>query len=466
MNPISLKQVSIMGGGLLLAGNPEELIFSVHFDSRHLEPGGLFIAISGKARDGHEFLLQAASSGAKAAIISDPANIPAGMPADFGFILVNDTLRAFQKLSLAYRKNFSIPFIAVTGSNGKTTTKDIIAHLLAQKLPLYKTYKNFNNHLGVPYSLLQLEPSHEAAVLEVGMNHAGEIDLLAALVEPQISVITYIGEQHIEHFGSREKIALAKAELLPYTDPNGMVLLNGDNEYLRMVSHLYPGKILYYSLTGPADIWASNLVSDEKGTHFDVHFESGESFTVYLPLHGKHNVLNALPAIAIARYFDLTIEEITSALATVSVSGMRFEIIHPPTGEIVVNDAYNASPSSMEVSLTTYASLFPERKKVLVLADMLELGEESAAMHRYVGELANRLRESFALLVSIGERARQYYEAFEGEKLHFASKEEALPALLSLKTKEYAVLFKGSRGIKMETLIADFLESDTGPAVL
>ncbi|MCK9910754.1 Mur ligase family protein, partial [Microbacteriaceae bacterium K1510] len=223
------------------------------------------------------------------------------------------------------------------------------------------------------------------------------------------------------------------------------------------ISHLYSGKILYYSVNGPADIWAEKMVADERGTHFDVHFRSGESFPVYLPLHGKHNVLNALPAIAIARYFDLTTAEITAALATVSVSGMRFEIIHPPTGEIVVNDAYNAGPSSMEVSLTTYASLFPERKKVLVLADMLELGEESAEMHRAVGEIANGLREHFTLLVAIGERSRHLYEAYQGEKLHFARKEEALPALLPLKTKEYALLFKGSRGIKMETLIKEFL---------
>jgi UDP-N-acetylmuramoyl-tripeptide--D-alanyl-D-alanine ligase len=457
MIPISLQQAATMAEGMLISGTPTKTILGVHFDSRQLEEGALFVAIRGDARDGHEFVAQAASKGAAAAIISDPSLLPADLPADFGLILVNDTLRAFQKLAAAYRRDFAIPFIAVTGSNGKTTTKDMVAHVLSAKLPVYKTYKNLNNHLGVPFSLTQLDDSHKAAVLELGMNHAGEIDLLASLVKPEISVITYIGDAHMEYFGSRDKIALAKAELLPHTNKNGFVLLNGDNEYLRKVAHLYDGPILYYSVEGQADVWAENVRSDEKGTHFDVCFRSGERFALFLPLFGKHNVLNALPAIAIARRFDMSFGEIKEALATVSLSAMRFEVLHAPTGAVLINDAYNASPASMEAAISTFAEIFPSRRKVLVLGDMFELGEESAIMHARVGEYADQKKNGFSLLVAIGNHARHLYEAYRGEKRYFATKEEALPLLRSMQTGEHAILFKASRGMKFESLLQEML---------
>jgi UDP-N-acetylmuramoyl-tripeptide--D-alanyl-D-alanine ligase len=453
MIPIPLEQVATMAEGLLLQGNSGAQIHSVHFDTRQLAADALFVAIRGELRDGHDYILQAANNGARAALISDQTKIPDGLPRQFGLVLVNDPLRSFQKLAAAYRKQFAIPFVAVTGSNGKTTTKDMIAHVLGAKLPLYKTYKNLNNHLGVPFSLLQLERSHQAAVLEMGMRHAGEIDLLASLVKPQISVITYIGDSHLEHFGTREKVALAKAELLPHTDPNGFVLLNGDNEYLRRVSHLYPGKILYYSVNGPADIWAEKIAADERGTSFEAHFRSGEAFPVFLPLFGKHNVLNALPAIAIARHFGLSAEEIRQALATVSLSAMRFEVIRPKAGALIVNDAYNASPVSMEAAISTFADIFPGHKKLLVLGDMFELGENSPQMHAAVGEFANRYAGKFSLLIAIGENARYLYDAYQGEKLYFAGKEEALAALLPFNTPEHAILFKASRGMMLETML-------------
>jgi UDP-N-acetylmuramoyl-tripeptide--D-alanyl-D-alanine ligase len=458
MKPISLERAAVMAEGLLLRGEPALTFDSVHFDTREIAAGALFVAIRGTGRDGHDFLLQAASSGARAAIVSDQTKIPRELPADFGLILVNDTLRAFQKLSAAYRRGFSVPFVAVTGSNGKTTTKDIISHVLESKIPVYKTYKNLNNHLGVPFSLLQLDDSHQAAVLELGMNHAGEIDLLASLVQPHISVITYIGDAHMEYFGSREKIALAKAELLPHTSPDGLVLLNGDNPYLRQVAHLYPGTIQYYSVEGPADIWAEQIRSDEHGCHFDVRFSSGESFSVFLPLFGKHNVLNALPAIAIARRFGMEPEEIRTALATVSLSAMRFQVLHTACGAVVVNDAYNASPSSMEAAISTFAEIFPERKKVLVLSDMFELGTESASMHAQVGTFASSYADRFSHLIAIGEQARHIAEAYCGDKTYFPTKEAALATLQTLMTPHHALLFKGSRGMKLETLIQELLK--------
>lgn len=455
MKPIALQQAAINAEGLLLRGEPGLIVSSVHFDTRQLTNGSLFVALTGGARDGHDFLLQAAQNGAVAAIISDQDNIPQELPEGFGLILVNDTLRAFQKLAAAYRRTFSLPPIAITGSIGKTTTKDIVAHVLESRFPTYKTYKNLNNHLGVPYSLLQVEEHHQAAVLELGMNHAGEIDLLASLVKPEVSVITYIGESHIEFFGSREKIALAKAELLPHTAPDGLVILNGDSEYLRMIAHLYPGEIMYYSVNGPADLWAENIESVSDGMRFDVCFASGERWRACLPLFGKHNVLNALPAIAIAKRWGMSAQQITDALATVKLSAMRFEKVPSAHGAIYISDAYNASPSSMQAAIETFVELFPDRKKVLVLGDMFELGSESDAMHAQVGAFANRLRDRISLLVAIGENARHLYGAYEGDKRHFATKEEAIAALLPLRDDSHAFLFKASRGMELWTVMTD-----------
>jgi len=453
MNPISLQQAAQMAQGLLIKGNSTETIDSVHFDTRQLQSGALFVAIRGEARDGHEYIDVAAKAGAKAAIVSELASVPQDLPEGFGIILVNDTLRAFQKLAAAYRSTFSIPMIAVTGSNGKTTTKDMIGHILECKKSLYKTYKNLNNHLGVPYSLTQLNDSHEAAVLELGMNHAGEIDLLASLVKPQISVITFIGPSHMEYFGSLEKIALAKAELLPHTAPEGFVLLNGDSPYLRKIAGLYTGEVRYYSIEGPAYIWADNFVSDEQGIHFTVHFADGLNDRLFLPLFGRHNVLNVLPAIAIARHFGMALGEIREALSTLKLSAMRFEVQHTSSGTIVVNDAYNASPASMEAAISTFAEIYPERKKVVVLGDMFELGNDSAAMHTGVGQTANRYQSQIDLLVAIGEMSRHIYDAYEGEKRYFPTKEEALATLQALWTNEHALLFKASKGMSLWTLI-------------
>jgi UDP-N-acetylmuramoyl-tripeptide--D-alanyl-D-alanine ligase len=329
----------------------------------------------------------------------------------------------------------------------------MIGHILGAKRSVFKTYKNLNNHLGVPYSLTQLDDSYEAAVLELGMNHPGEIDLLASLVKPLISVITFIGPSHMEFFGSLEKIALAKAELLAHTDPHGFVLLNGDNPYVRKIASLYPGEVRYYSVEGPADVWADQLENDDNGIRFVAHFADGESFPLYLPLFGRHNVQNVLPAVAIARHFGMTAEEIRQALATLTLSAMRFEVQHIPSGAIVVNDAYNASPASMEAAISTFAGIFPERKKVLVLGDMFELGPGSDAMHSEVGKIATRYREQFFLLVAIGAHSRHLYEAYAGEKRYFATKEEALATLQPLSTGEYALLFKASKGMELWTLI-------------
>ncbi|MGC5328557.1 UDP-N-acetylmuramoyl-tripeptide--D-alanyl-D-alanine ligase [Brevibacillus sp. SYSU BS000544] len=452
MKHTTLASVAKMAEGIILHGNPSTSVHSAHFDARLLEAGALFVPIVG-SRDGHDFISQAIEQGASAALISNQDKIPQDSPENFGYILVNDTLRAFQKMASAYRKSFHMPFVAVTGSNGKTTTKDIIAHVLSQRNNVYKTFKNLNNHLGVPYSLLQLDDSHEVAVLELGMSHAGEIDLLADMLHPDYSVITHIGDAHLEFFGTREKIALAKAELLPHTNPAGLVLLNGDSEYLRKVSHLYDGEVWFYSVNEQADIWADQITSDGQGTHYTVHIGSTDRLEVFLPLFGKHNVANSLPAIAIALRMGMTRDEIIAALATVHISAMRFEVNHSSTGAIIINDAYNASPSSMKAAIDTFAEIFPERQKILVLGDMYELGENSGELHADIGIYLNQFEGTFEHLITVGVDAAELSHTFQGKKNHFKTKEEAEQLLAQYNSAEYAILFKASRGMKLESLL-------------
>ncbi|MBN6186178.1 UDP-N-acetylmuramoyl-tripeptide--D-alanyl-D-alanine ligase [Aneurinibacillus sp. BA2021] len=455
----TVQEIVEITQGTLLQGEQQTEITSVHFDSRKIEHGALFVALTGGARDGHEFLQKAAEMGAKAAFVSDEAKAQAaGMEADFALILVDDTEKAFQQIARIYRNRLSLPIVAITGSNGKTTTKDILAHLLSGRKNVYKTYKNFNNHLGVPLSLLQITPETEAAVLELGMNHAGEIDFLAGMVRPSFSVITNVNDAHIEFFGSRELIAQAKGEILGHTNPDGFACLNQDNELVANLAHLNPGKTYFYHVhhegeeERAADITASDIVFDENGSHFVVTTHDGEQFRCFMPLFGEHNISNALPCIFIARHLGIPSAEIAERLATLSISTMRFERVDGANGLLIINDAYNASPASMIASVKTFLSIYPERRKVLVLGDMYELGAESPAYHREVGTELRNMDMEFEL-VAIGQDAKHLAEGYGPGANYFTDKEEAKAYLAAFKSADYALLLKASRGMELETLL-------------
>ncbi len=466
-----IHEVVQITGGTLLRGMSEKNIHHVHFDSREITGGSLFVALTGGARDGHLFLGDAAEKGAAAALISDTelaANMNTG---NMALILVKDTLKAFQTLASEYRNRLNIPVIAITGSNGKTTTKDMVAHVLGQKMNVYKTYKNLNNHLGVPLSLLQIKAEHEAAVLEMGMNHYGEIDLLASLARPTVGVITNVNDAHIEFFGSRENIARAKGELLSHVDRRGYVLLNGDDPVVVNLHQLYSGKVHYFSVnpsdsvrdqTLPiADIQAGNVTYYEGGTRFEVRME-GDSFVLEMPLFGLHNVSNVLPAIWIGINNGLSRDEIRHALSTLKISGMRFEVSQGPLGSVLINDAYNASPASMKEAVKTFMNIYPDRDKVLVLGDMFELGSQSDDLHREVGAFIEKLAGQHGnrpeILVTIGEQSEHIHRAYVGNKQHFHSKEDAISFLKKYLQPQYALLFKASRGMKLEQMVHALLE--------
>ncbi|MBO8171404.1 MAG: UDP-N-acetylmuramoyl-tripeptide--D-alanyl-D-alanine ligase [Bacillaceae bacterium] len=467
MYEYTVRQIAEMTGGTPVTGNDEQTVRSVHFDSRLLEKESLFVALTEGKRDGHRFLPDALKRGATAALISDPAWSERDELKGLNLILVPDTLKALQKLASAHRDKLNMPLIAVTGSNGKTTTKDMIAHLLESRFHVFKTYKNYNNHLGVPLSLLQINPDHEAAVLEMGMNHYGEIDLLASLARPTAGVITNVNDAHIEYFGSRENIAKAKGELLPHVHPDGYVLLNGDDPYVTGMSHLYPGDVIYYGIEGenelagkpPLHIWARGIHHTDNGTAFEVRMED-ETLHLEMPLFGMHNVSNLLPAIWIARKEGCSPEQIREAVRTLHISAMRFELLKGDDGSLIINDAYNASPASMKQSISTFKDLFQNRKKVLVLGDMYELGPQTDQLHAEIGSFLNAVFQGqpLEMVVTVGEHTAHLSSAYEGNKKHFTDKAEAVSFLKRYMNGSYALLFKASRGMELEQVIRELRE--------
>jgi UDP-N-acetylmuramoyl-tripeptide--D-alanyl-D-alanine ligase len=452
---LTLQQICEATGGTLLVGNPVQIITSFHFDTRQLTSGSLFIALTGAERDGHQFLQEAQKQGAKAALISNQSYINEEL--GLSFILVDDTKKGFADIARYYRNTLHIPIIAVTGSNGKTTTKDIIAHVLGYKKNVFKTYKNFNNHLGVPLSLLQINPEQEIAVLEMGMNHAGEIDFLASVSRPDISVITNVTDAHIEYLGSRENIAKAKGELLPHTSKNGFAILNGDNPYVRSISHLNPGKTYFYQLNQQADIYATDIKTTDSGTDFTVHI-GNDRFACSIPVFGTHNVSNVLPAIFIARHFGYDAKDITASLLTLAISPMRFELVRHTGDAVIINDAYNASPTSMKSSIHTFADILPAFHKILVLGDMYELGDNSDDFHREIGTYINQF-PMFEMLVTIGEKSRLISERAKLPSRHFTSKPEAIRFLSGFTDEKHAFLFKASRGMRLEEIVSGLIEN-------
>jgi len=441
---LTITEIINATNGVLCQGKKETTITSVHFNSTKIMPHALFVALNGGKNDGHDYIDQAIQQGATAVLVAKDMQVREHI----AVIKVPDTEKALQQLAAYYRTRLNVPIIAVTGSNGKTTTKDMIAHVLSHQLCVHKTEGNLNNHLGMPLTLLQTKPEHEVVILEMGMNHAGEIDLLASIAKPTMSVITNIGDAHIEHLGSRENIAHAKGELLPHTDQNGCVFLNAEMDFLPLLQEKYKGKTVLYGKDGSLSL--SFYEQTEKGTVFQIN-GGNEQFTI--PVFGYHNLLNALAAMSIAYELNFSTNNIKEALTHLKISSMRFELQQGKQESLLINDAYNASPTSMKASIETFVSLFPKRKKVIVLGDMFELGEESKLMHQEVGQVLKKHEKEIEYTVTIGKDSVHISDGLTKNKQHVATKEEAVLLLQPFLNNEYALLFKASRGMKMEELI-------------
>ncbi len=428
-------------------------------DSRAVKPGELFVALKGGNFDGHDYCAKAVELGAAGVVVSHPVD---GLPAGVAVFMVQDTLLAYQQLAHAYRlKQQRLKVFAITGSNGKTSTKDLLAACLGAKYNVVKTQGNFNNEIGLPKTLLSIKPDTDIAVVEMGMRGLGQIAELCRIAEPDSGLITNVGETHMELLGSMENIGKAKSEIVVDLPADGFAVLNGDNEYVLKAAAKTKAKVVYFGLGEQCDYRGSDIVTSGAGTTFTcTERATGKTVRVRLQLIGEHNVYNALSAIAGAACYGVPMEDSVRALATARLTGSRQEIIY--IGDITfINDAYNASPASMEAALKT----LEEAKKaarghartIAVLADMLELGAISEEAHRRVGRWAVEYGTDFVL--TYGHDAAYITDEVAklgGKGFHCDDRQEAADTLRLMASAGDIILLKGSHSMQVDKMLELF----------
>lgn len=427
-----------------------QLCDGVSTDTRTLRPGQAFVALKGPNHDGHDHVARAFELGAPAAVVE--REIPGAGPQ----LITPAPLDWLQQTAALMRSRFRGEVVAITGSAGKTTTKDAIAAVLATRLRTGKTSGNFNNHIGVPLSVLNLADDAEAAVLEIGMNHAGEIRQLAAIARPHIAVVTNVGTAHIENFDSIEGVAAAKRELVEALEPAGIAVLNADDERVRGFAAWHSGRCLLYGTDPGAEVRAVDISYEAAGVRFAV---SGHGeFACPLPARG--GLMAALAALAAARLFEIPDDDARRALATLAPPKMRCERIEH-AGMVIWNDCYNSNPEAAIMMLDLLAAT-PAERRIAVLGEMLELGQWSGSLHRGVGVHAARC--GLSVLVGIRGAARHLVDAARGAGLEagaanfFEDPREAGQWLRQVARPGDALLFKGSRGVRVEQALEAFLE--------
>lgn len=447
------EAVRITGGEAV--GIPEGgAVEGVTIDSRAVSPGDLFIALPGEHTDGHRFAGDAVNRGALAAVVSGPR-----LPAHERWIpriQVKDPLEALGRLASAYRGRFRVPVVGVTGSVGKTTTKEMIAAVLGRKMKVLKSFGNYNNEIGVPLSVFAWRPEHEAAVFELAMRGMGEIKYLTEMVRPDLGIVTNVGSSHIEVLGSREAIAKAKMELVAGLPAGGTALLNVDDPMVAAMAEAAPGPVVFFG-TGPdARIRASRVEQDGSFAFTFTLEVPGGRRRVRVPVPGTHLVTNALAAAAVGRHLGLTLEEIEAGLMAYVPAGSRMQVF-TAAGVTVLDDTYNASPASTAAALDVLRQVAGSGRAVAVIADMLELGARSEEEHEKIGVKAARRAD---LAAGFGPGAAAAVEAARNEGMSrdgaraFSDKEDLLAWLADTVEPGDTVLVKGSRGMAMEEVVA------------
>ncbi len=422
----------------------------ISIDSRTLKSGELFVAIRGDTYDGHLFIEESVNKGAVAVVADKKHTVSDDIKKKAVFLEVSDTLSALQQIAVKYRTLFDMPVIAVTGSNGKTTTKEMIAEILSVKYKTAKSQGNYNNHIGVPLSILQWDKSSEAAVMELGTNHFGEIEKLCSILKPTHGVITNIGKAHLEFFGSLEGVTKAKKELIEFLRPDGHAYLNGDDPYLYPLRNICEKTVLF-GFSNRCEVRGQNSRIDSEG-YPSMSFEDN---TLKLLIPGMHNLSNALASIAVARSMKIKENNIFKVLRNYQPIEKRMNIIYIG-GIKVINDSYNANPSSVLESLKTLKIMAGRNgRSIAVIGDMMELGTHSKAEHRNIGEKA--LKIGIDALFCYGKMGEYIYEGalHLGMKniYYYYKKPRLLEDLENFLKKDDVVLVKGSRVMKMEEII-------------
>jgi UDP-N-acetylmuramoyl-tripeptide--D-alanyl-D-alanine ligase len=433
----------------------EAVAMGYSIDSRELNPGDLFIAIAGERFDGHNYLQAALEKGAVGAIVQAGKHVP-GDP--LRLLQVEDTLKALQLLGAAARRLWGKPLLAVTGSAGKTTTKEILAHILSTRFRVMKSSGNLNNHIGLPLQLLKLEAEHDLGVVEMGMNHAGEIRALGELAHHDLAVVTTVAPVHLEFFGSLAEIARAKYEIIETLHPGGVAVLNADDDYVCQFGRDFKGKVVRFGIKRSADVSAQKIkLNGAEGSTFELVVGSvGEPVT--FPLVGEHNIYNALAAAAAAMERGISPSQAAAALSSVAPPDKRGQVLNLH-GATIINDSYNSNPRALQAMIDTLASMKAERR-ILVVGEMLELGPTAEALHRECGKHA--AEKKIDMVIGVRGMARAVAEAAcgSGTQAQFVETPEQAGEWLARNLRPGdAVLLKASRGVKLERALEMLQES-------
>lgn len=432
-------------------------ITGISIDSRKIEKGQLFIPIVGERFDGHDFISDVYNKGAAITLVSNVDKLLKNQPA----IIVFDTKKALIDLAKYYRNSFDIPIIAITGSVGKTSCKEMVASVLSTKYKVHKTKGNFNNDIGLPLSILDMPSDTQIAIFEMGMNHYGEIDLLSSIAKPTHAIITNIGVSHIEYFGSKEGILKAKSEILNHLKENSSVILNGDDEYLRKLENNVTKECIYfgfefnntYYIKSYNELGFDGIKATIKGVN--------DTYEIVLNVLGKHMLYYALVGVILGERLGLKKEEIIEGISNYKNEKMRLNKEVLNNGITIINDAYNASVDSMKSALELLKSIQSDKRKIAILGDMFEMGSYAEEGHNIVGNFASRC--SLDLLICVGKSARWIYMASKSNMqnvMYFETKKELLDVINSLIKPQDIILVKASRGMKLEDTIEKIKEVD------
>jgi UDP-N-acetylmuramoyl-tripeptide--D-alanyl-D-alanine ligase len=456
MRRCTLEEVARFSGGRLIKGDPGLPVDRLHTDTRTLASGDCFVALQGDRFDGHTFVSQVRAHGAVAALVSHPP--AADLPLDLGLVEVANTLEGLQRFAANYRQLLSVRTVAVTGSSGKTSTKELIASVLRRRFRTKATEGNLNNHIGVPLTLIRLDEDDQFGVVEMGMNHPGELAPLVRMTAPEIGVISSIGPAHIEFFADQAGIAEEKAEVIAALPPEGLAVLNSDDAWSVRIAGRTRARVVWTG-SGASSTWRAENVQVAADALMFRLTHGGLSMPVRLPVMNRVMIGNALLAAAVGYECGLSLEEIAQGLEAVQLPGGRMRVMRA-NGAWIINDAYNANPDSMRAALVALREFPGAQRRIAVLGSMGELGRHAAELHREIGEFA--AKQDLAYLIAVGPHAEAFAQGAMAAGMNLnrvvaaLDAAEATTALRPLLREADAVLVKGSHFMGLERLVADF----------
>lgn len=451
MEKVFIGELLASTGGKLLKGRPDDAIGRISIDTRTIKKGDYYLAIIGKKYDGHSFIKDAVEKGASGVIFQEERFIAGKEKSDLALIKVQDTTRALGDFAAFYRKKWKIPVVAISGSNGKTTTREMLYSILSKKGKTLSSRGNFNNLIGLPLTLLEITNKDKYAVVELGISVPGELDRLSKIASPDIGIITNIGYTHLEELKNREGVFLEKKKLFDNLNKNGCAVINCDDDFLKTLADTKSYEKITFGLDKSCNVFGDNIKLLADSLSFDLNlFESKVS--VKLPVFGAFNVYNAMAASCAAWKLGVSAAGIKDGLEKFSPPEMRMEQIRLASGTILVNDAYNSNPSSVREAVKALSESFAGKEKIVVLGDMLELGERSDEFHSALGEFLDS--QGIDKIFLFGAKMKKAFDSVRHSfSKHFGTKEELLSELRKEMAPESVVFFKASRGMALEEVI-------------